>query len=170
MGSIVTLVIYAALAAGALFAVHSAWTGFKDHVAAPYVQAQIASDQKVVTKANEGQAAAEGERDHAKEDTKACVAMSETQTKAVDKSDKLAKAAIAESAAIRKQQMKDATAKADYINGLQAKAAAAPMLMACSIELDKAKNILRDQLRQKRGIVAVPVVAPAVEPPPGLVK
>lgn len=172
MGILTIIELVAAIAAigfGIVF-VEKAWTGFKQGIAAPYIQAQVAADQKVVTKANEGQAAAEGERDHARADTASCVAKADLQTKEVDKWKLAADRNAAAAKEARTQAMREATAQAPRIADLQAKAAAAPMLMACEVERDKAKNILRDQLRQKRGIVAMPVATPAVEPPPTLVK
>lgn len=168
MGSLISLLIYGAIAAAALGAIYAGVQGARHWVAAPFVAEQMASDQKVVDAANANQKSAELERDNAKTDTAACVSLSKRQGDAVEAWKSVAAANALAAKAAKERASKEATAQAPRIADLQAKAAAAPLLQSCEIERDKAKNILRDQLRQKRGIV--PAVSPAVESPPALVK
>lgn len=148
----IQLIIYAAIAAAVAGAAFMAWNGFKDSIGQPYAEAQRLADQKIVDKANAAQAAAEAERDHALSDTVACVAASAKQSDAVDKwksaADRNAVAAREAKAAASRA----ATEAAPKIAELQAKAAAVPKLMACEDELGKAKEVLRDALRARRGL------------------
>lgn len=146
------LIVYLIAAAAALGIAWKAWDGFKTSVAAPYVQAQIKADQKVVDKAGAAQKAAEDERDHARSDTASCVAASANQTAEVKKwQDAAARMAKAARDA-QLQAQREATAAAPKLAELQARAAAAPKLMACEEELGKAKQVMRDALGARRGI------------------
>ncbi|MEO8754845.1 MAG: hypothetical protein ABI624_19440 [Casimicrobiaceae bacterium] len=145
------LIIYAVGAVAGMGAGFAAWTGLKEHIAAPYVQAQIKADQKVVDKAGAAQKAAEDERDHAVSDTAACVKASANQSAEVKKwQDAAARMAKAARDA-QLQAQREASAAAPKIAELQARAAAAPKLMACEEELGKAKDVLRESLRARRG-------------------
>lgn len=164
MGILIQLAIYAALAGVLVFGVNKVWTGFKEKIAAPYVQAQIAADQEVVNSANAKQAAAEAERDHAKADSKECEVVSKKQNDAIGVWQTLALENAKNAKAAKEGAMKEATTNAPKIAELTAKAAAAPKLMACEEELGKARETLRDALRLRRG------VPPPAQPPPVLVK
>jgi hypothetical protein len=48
VSTLITFAIYAALATGALFAIHTAWDGFKDRIGQPYAAAQLKQDETVV--------------------------------------------------------------------------------------------------------------------------
>ncbi len=150
----IQLIIYAALAAAVAGTAFAAWSGFKDHIGQPYAEAQRQADQKIVDKANAAQAAAEGERDHALSDTQQCVATSARQSDAVLALKRQADANAGEARKLKEQAMREATLAAPKIADLQAKAAAAPKLMACEEELGKAKDVLRDALRTRRGLPA----------------
>jgi len=153
MGGLIQLAIYGAIAVAVAGAAYGAWSGFKGWVAAPYVAEQIAADQKVVNAANANAQAAENERDNAKADTASCVAISAKQTAAIDSWRATAEANALAAKEAKAKAMREATAAAPRIADLQAKAAAVPKLMACEDELGKAKKILQDQLRARRGIV-----------------
>jgi len=145
MSMLIELAIYAALAAGAAFAFHEFEQKYYVEPARKEGAAtQLAADQKVVTQLNT-------RIENAQADTAACVANAKTQSDLVDlwrgRADDNAKAAKA----LREQQAKDATARAPQIAQWQADAAAKPKLMACSDELAKAKDTLREALRQRRG-------------------
>lgn len=150
----IQLIIYAAIAAAVAGAAFMAWNGFKDSIGQPYADAQRVADQKIVDKANAAQAAAEGERDRAVGDTQQCVATQARQSDAVLELKRRADANAGEARKLKEQAMREATAAAPKIADLQAKAAAAPKLMACEEELAKAKDVLRDALRSRRGIPA----------------
>ena len=150
----VTLIIYAIIAAGALFVGYKAWDGFKTSIAEPYVQAQMKHDQATVDTANAAQKAAEAERDHAKADTASCVAMTQVQNDEIAKWQRAASANAANAKAAKAQAVKDAAAAAPKIAELQAAAAAKPQLMSCQAELDKTKVVLKDALAARRQPVA----------------
>ena len=147
-----SLIIYGVVAAAIAGFAYTAWHGFVEHISAPYVAAQIKSDQAHIDKAAKAEADAEAERDHAVADTVACVASSAKQSAEVDRwkanADRMAKAAVE----ARVQAQREAAVAAPRIADLQAKAAAQPKLMACEEELGKAKDVLRDALRARRGI------------------
>lgn len=148
------LIVYGLLAAGAAAAMYAAWSGFKDSIGKPYAEAQRQADQVIVDKANRAKAAAESERDNAKSDTAACIEQSSKQSKAVDDWKRQANNNAQAAREAKAQAQREASAAAPKIAELQAKAAAAPKLMACEEELGKAKDVLRDALRQRRGIPA----------------
>jgi cell division protein FtsB len=54
-----TMIVYAVVAAAVAGFAFSAWSGFKSHIAAPYVQAQIKADQAVVDRAEADKRTAE---------------------------------------------------------------------------------------------------------------
>lgn len=154
--SLITLLIWAGIAAAIAGAVYVAWQSFKDGIGRPYAEAQRVADQKIVDKANAAQAAAEGERDRAVGDTQQCVATQARQSDAVLELKRRADANAGEARRLKEQAMRDATAAAPKIADLQAKAAAAPKLLACEDELARAKDVLRDALRTRRGLPTGP--------------
>lgn len=152
----IQLIVYGLLAAALLGGAFAAWSGFKDHIGKPYAEAQRLADQKVVDHAEREQKAAESERDNAVSDTVACVAQSAKQSDQVTRwKDAADRNAVAAREA-RAQAQREAVAAAPKIADLQAKAAAAPKLMACEVELDKAREVLRDALRTRRGLPTGP--------------
>lgn len=157
------LIVYGLLAAGAAAAMYMAWSGFKDSIGQPYREAQRLADQAIVDKAERAQRAAEanavaadGERDNAKKDTEACVAITASQSKAIESWRDISRANAAAAREAKAAAQREASAAAPRIADLQAKAAAAPKLMACEEELGKAKDVLRDALRQRRGLPTGP--------------
>lgn len=91
------------------------------------------------------------ERDNARADTAACVATSKTQSDEVERWRQTAQANATLAAALKAKAKRDASEAAPKIAELQAKAAAAPVLMACEQERDLARAALRDELRRRRG-------------------
>lgn len=153
-----SLIIYGILAAALAGGAYMAWSGFKDSIGKPYAEAQRLADQAIVDKAERAQRAAEAnavaadlERDHAKQDTAACVSITAKQTQAIETWRDTATRNAAAAREAKAAAQREATAAAPKIADLQAKAAAAPKLMACEEELGKAKDVLRDALRQRRG-------------------
>lgn len=152
----IQLIIYAVMAVAALGALAVAKHAVYDHIGKPYAEAQRLADQKVVDKAAHEQKAAEDERDHAVSDTVACVSQAAKQSDQVTRwKDAADRNAVAAREA-RAQAQREASAAAPKIADLQAKAAAAPKLMACEEELGKAKDVLRDALRTRRGLPTGP--------------
>jgi len=143
---LIELAIYAALAAGAAFAFHEFEQKYYVEPARQEgVARQLAADQKVVAQLNT-------RIENAQADTAACVANAKTQSDLVDLWHNRAQANSDAAKALRVQQAKDATAAAPRIAQLQADAAAKPKLMACADELAKAKDTLRQALRDRRGV------------------
>lgn len=162
MGSLVSLLIYLAIATAAVGALYAGVQGVRHWVAAPFVEAQKASDQKFVDAASANAKSAELERDNAKNDTAQCTAIIGKQNDAIALWKSAADRNIAASKEAKTQAMKEATAQAPVIADLQAKAAAAPKLMVCEEELGKSKEILRDVLRVRRGLPTGPAAPPAL--------
>lgn len=152
----IQLIVYALIAAAVAGVAYTAWSGFKDSIGTPYAEAQRAADQLLVDKANANARAAESERDNARSDTASCKDTSAKQSTEVDrwKANADRNAMAAREATIKAQR--ESTAMAPRIADLQAKAAAAPALQSCEVELGKAKDVLRDALRQRRGITTPP--------------
>lgn len=154
----IQLIIYAVMAAAALGIAYTAWSGFKDGIGKPYAEAQRLADQVIVDRAEREQAAAESERDNAVDDTVACVAQAAKQSDQVSRwKDAADRNAVAAREA-RAQAQREATAAAPRIADLQAKAAAAPKLESCEIELAKTKAVMREALERRRGITPAPPV------------
>jgi hypothetical protein len=151
---IIELVVIAAVAAGGLFAVHKAWDGFKTSISAPYVQAQIAADQTKLDAHDAAQKAAEADRDTAKANRASCDASLDTQKKASAKSDQDWKRKLTDSQASKVEADRKAVAAAPRIAQLQADAEAKPQLMECKVELAKARGVIQDELRRRRGLPA----------------
>jgi hypothetical protein len=149
MGTLIELAIYAAIAAALLFGVHKAWDGFKQSIAAPYIQAQIKADQPKIDAANAAQKVAETDRDTARGNQAACDAALKSSQQATAEWTAAATRANAAAKASKAQAAKDAAVRQPYIADLQAKAAAKPQLMACEIERDKAKETLRAALKAR---------------------
>ncbi len=172
MGSLVSLLIYGAIAAAVLGSLYAGVQGARHWIAAPFVQEQIEADQKVVNAANADAKSAQLERDHAKEDSAQCQAISEKQNQAISVWQKIAVDNQKAAQQAREKASRDATAAAPRLADLQAKAGAAPKLEACEVELGKARAVLVDQLRARRGLPAtLPAAAPkAPEAAPGLAK
>lgn len=152
----VMLIVYAVMAVAALGAMYAAWSGFKDHIGQPYAEAQRLADQKVVDKAEREQRAAESERDNAVSDTVACVSQAAKQSEAVDKWKAQADRNAVAARAAKEDERRAAAAAAPKIAAYAEYAAAKPKLMACEEELGRAKEVLRDALRTRRGLPTGP--------------
>lgn len=147
-----SLVIYAVIAAAALGGAYMAWSGFKDHIGKPYAEAQRVADQQVVDKAERNAKAAETERDNARADTAQCNDRANAQSTQVERWQQIARANEKDARDIKAKAQREATEAAPKIADLQAKAAAAPKLETCEVELSKAKDILRESLRARRAV------------------
>lgn len=151
MSALVQLAVAGLLVAALLGGVYAAWASFRDYIGKPYAEAQRIADQAVVDKANRAQAAAEAERDNAKSDADRCVDVSSRQSSEVDRWKATANANAAAAREAKAQAQREASAAAPKIAELQALASAAPKLQTCEEELAKAKDVLRDALRARRG-------------------
>jgi nucleoid-associated protein YgaU len=147
----ISIIIYAILAAGAAFAAHEAWTGFVDRVSAPRVQAQIAADQKVIDAAEARAKLAETNAATANGNLDSCRQASQAQSEAFQSWQEAAQKALGAAREARTAAAKAATAQAPYIADLQAKAAAAPKLQNCEAELKQATDVIREELKRRRG-------------------
>lgn len=149
----IQILIYLAMAAAAAFALHTAWSGFKDHIAAPYVAAQIAKDQPQIDAANANAKAADLERDHAKADTASCVAAAKDQSDAIDKERLRADNAQKASAAIVAAAKRDAAAHDAEFRRLAVIAQAKPKTdQSCDEARAKSDATLRPVLKDRQGV------------------
>lgn len=158
------LIAYAVAGIALVGAIAWGWGNFKDWVGEPYAAEQRRADQKVVDAANAAQRKAEGEtvamtgeRDHARADTAQCVANVDVQSKAVNEWKATAQRKANEAREAKADADRRASAAAPKLAQLQADAAAKPQLMACEVELGKAKKVLQDALRARRGEPPAPV-------------
>lgn len=156
MGTLIELAVIGALIAGVMFGLHKAWDGFKQSVAAPYVEAQIKADQPKIDEAEAAQKAAESDRDTARANFDGLKQSCDAQSVQIDAWKKIAGENAAKATKAKQQADKEAAAAAPYIASLQAKAAAAPQLESCQVELAKAKDTLREAIRQRRTPPAPP--------------
>lgn len=149
--------------------IYKAWEGFKDNIGEPYTQAQLAADEAKIAASDKNAKAAESERDHAKSDTAVCQTAAAAQTAQVEFWQKEAAENLADARAARDASALKDTKAAMRASELQSLAGAAPKLMACEVELDKAKKTMQEALRNRPGMIApaVPVLPAA---PPGLAK
>jgi hypothetical protein len=154
---IVELLIYGAIAAAALFALHTAWSSFTGHYVAQGAAAQLADDTRVLEGVKTDLAQWKQAANDRQAETQACVDKASKQNAAVDDLAKRYDAAVSARKAIEAAAKRDNAAKEQTIAQLQAKAAAPPVKdMACADELAKAKAILQDTLRTRRAPAAVP--------------
>ena len=149
----ITIVIYAIIAAGLAFGGFEAWSGFKEHISAPYVQAQIASDQKAVDAANAKQKIAENAAQDAQTDTAACATKVATQNVTIAA---WQAAAAKNQAAEQKAQAAaliataaEATTKASYLAILRAPPKKDE---TCQQKLDSVDKLLRDAARARQAV------------------
>jgi type II secretory pathway pseudopilin PulG len=147
---LVEIIMVVVVVGAVLGAAAWAWGSFKDWIGKPYADAQREAAQKVVDKANGDAKAAELERDNARADTAQCTRVTEAQSREVVRWQAAAEANRKAADAARAKAAKAATEAAPRIADLQAKATAAPKLMACEEELGKAKKLLTDVLRGRR--------------------
>lgn len=162
MPSLVLLIVYGLLAAGVTFGVYTAWSGFKEKIAQPYVAAQIKADQAKIDEAENKAKAAEAESGRSKDETKACLAKGEAQNSAVKGWQDAATKAQGEAARLRAAQKKQDAETQSYIDRKTAEAAAASnKSMTCAEELGKTRATLIEALK-RRGI--------GVTPPPAVPK
>lgn len=155
MSLIAQLIIGSILFVTVLGGIYAAWSNFKDHIGKPYAEAQRLEDQKIVDVANQKQAVAETDRKTAVENTGRCETSLQTQKDGEKKFKDLAESRLSDARNAKAQAQREAAAAAPKIAELQAKAAAQPKLMACEEELGKARTILQNSLRERRGIPTV---------------
>lgn len=150
MPSLIALGFYAVLAVGGLIAVHSAWSTFTAWIAAPYVTAQIASDQKAVDAAGVRATRAEKQAADSLVDIANCSASLDKQTDLVkrwqvDAAQRLADSQKAKAAAIIANADKN-----EAIAQLQRIARAPPRKdETCQQQLDGLTKSLRDSARSR---------------------
>lgn len=150
MGLLIQLGIYTAIAAALAFGAHKAWEGVKTSISEPYVQAQIAADQKVVDEANRKQAFAEKQAAASQADIVACGAKLDTQTTLVKKWQAEAAQRLIDS---QKAKAAAIVANADKnlaIAQFQKLAHAPPKVdQTCQQQLDAVTQSLRDGARAR---------------------
>lgn len=151
LGPLVTLGIYAVGAIALAVAIGTAITSLKEHIAAPYVAAQVKSTQKVVDEAKAETAAAKQDALTSKGNSDRCdlaLNVQKGETKSFE--DKATKA----QAEARKQKAENDRLQASFaprLAELQAYALAKPKAMKCEEELSKARGILEGELYRRRG-------------------
>lgn len=84
IGLLIELLLFAALAAGALLVINKAVGAFKDWIGEPYAAAQRAIDEPIIAKANTDRDEAKRQTENARADTATCVAGSKTQSEKVE--------------------------------------------------------------------------------------
>lgn len=146
----ISLILYAVLAAGVIFGAITAWHSVQHSIAAPFVAEQIAHDQQVVNAANKRADDAEAQVKNAQSDTAACVQTSNAQSAKVkqwqDEATRLAGIAAKAKAAGAAEHQVAQTAVARY----QQIAAAPPVKdQTCQQKLDATDKLLRDAARAR---------------------
>lgn len=149
---VIKAVAIAAVIGTVLGGIYKAWTSFKEHVAAPYVQAQMAADQKVIDAANAKQKQAESDRDTARANFDKIKQTCDAQSAEVKNWRDKANQNALEAARARDQARKQAQADLPRIAQLQADASAKPKLMACEDRLKKIEADVDEGLRLRRGL------------------
>jgi hypothetical protein len=150
MLDLIKIGVFLAAIAGAAYAVNRAWTGFKDDIGRPYAAAQRSADQPVIDKANKAQSAAEGERDHAQQDTAACVASAAKQSDAVHQWQAQAELNAKRAAAAERAGRETSDSRAIEIHRYQAEAARHETnAQTCEQRLGDLDKVLRDDARAR---------------------
>jgi len=147
---LIELAIYAGLAAVVAGFLYGAWHGFVSWVSEPRVEAQIRADQPKIKAAEDRAAAAEADRDTARSNFAGLKAVCDQQGTEVQRWKDQAELNLKTARLAQDQNRRNQAAAAPRIAQLQADAAAKPQLMACQVELGKAKNVLKEALRLRR--------------------
>jgi len=148
---LISLVIYAAVAAAILGAAYMSWQGLKEHIAAPYVAAQIKADQKKLDTADAARAQAESDRQIAKDNVGRCESALKTQADAKLDADRRAAANLTAARDSKARADREAAAAAPRIATLQALAAAkSDQAKTCEQQLEIARPVLQEALRRGR--------------------
>lgn len=144
-----TIIFWVVVAAIASFGGFEAWTGFKEHISAPYVAAQIKSDQAVVDAANAKVLDANTRAGNARADTDQCTSKLDEATASIVKwQDTAARnlAAAREARAqndVLKAKMQSTNAQYQAIIDTPKKYA------SCQAELSAVDKLLRDAARAR---------------------
>lgn len=158
MSILIRLAIYAAIAAAISFAALRAWHGFKDSIAAPYVQAQIAKDQPVIDKANADRDEALKRAENAQSDTASCKAGAERQNAGVKEWQAVAAANLARARKAEDANRAKETERFQMRAELQARAKDATKAATCEGRLAEIDKMLRSEARARANTKAVPAV------------
>jgi hypothetical protein len=151
LSPLISLIIYAVMAAAALGFAYSAWSGFKQHIAAPYVAAQIKADQKKVNAADTARAQAESDRQTAKDNVGRCEGALKTQADAKLDADRQAARNLTAAKEAKARADREAAAAAPRIAQLQAIASAkTDQAKTCEQQMAIARPILQEALRRGR--------------------
>lgn len=141
----ISLILYAVLAAGVIFGAITAWHSIQHSIAAPFVAEQIAHDQQVVDAANKRADAAEARATGAESDTKACVGNAKTQSDLVARWQAEAARRLAESAKAKAEGAAARQISQTAIQRYQEIAARPPIKdETCQAQLAKVDKLLRD--------------------------
>ena len=151
---IVQFIMYAVLAAGLAWGGWQAWSGFKENIARPYVEEQVAKDAELVKAANGRAQAAQDRATSAEGDAKVAREAAQKQSDAVQ--GLVADAAKAQAAARKYsiQYTAELAKNKDRDAKLRAAAAAAPKGgQSCEALLSATDSILRESARVIQGEV-----------------
>lgn len=147
---LIKLGIYAAIAAAVAGIGYKAWDGFKESIARPYVQAQIAADQKVVKEAKARSDELETRASNAQRDTTACTASLATQSAGIALLQGQATANLAAAKSARAAAAAANLDKASEIAAQQRIARAAQgEVKSCQQQLDSVAKTLREGARSR---------------------
>lgn len=145
---LIELAIWGVALAALAAAAYSAWKGFEEHIAAPYVAEQIRQDQAVINTANSERDAAKAEAKGARTDLESIKLQAGEQTKALRTAEALAATA---QAAARQAGIAYATEVAKHATRISelARRATSPADggRACADVLASVDAILRDSAK-----------------------
>lgn len=144
---IIALVVLGLIAGAVIWANHFIYVTWEEPAEKRGAANQLAVDAPILEQVKT-------ERDNAREDTRSCVAKAQIQSDEIARWKARSDANAQAAKEAKAQAQREATAAAPKIADLQAKAAAAPKLMACEQELALSKESMRDELRRRRGISA----------------
>lgn len=156
LSPLITLAIYGVAAAIALGVAYTAWSGFKSAIAAPYVAEavakQVKADKVEIDEAKAEVRAARQDADTAQGNETSCKATLAKQEGAAKRWQDKAADNLKIAQAAKEANERESRQLGPYIAELKTRAAAAPKLEECSIELGKARAVLCTDLARRRGM------------------
>lgn len=149
MGTIIQLVLIAAVIGGGIIFIEKAWTGFKNSIAAPYVAAQIARDQPQIDAANKKTADADQRALNAQNDTASCKSGAERQNAGVKRWQDEALANLARAKKAETENRQRASERENMRTELQIRAKDSSKAATCEGRLAEIDKMLRDEARAR---------------------
>ncbi len=150
--SLVLGLIYLVGAGMVMAGIWSAWSAFKQSIAAPYVAEQVAQDQATINGFKANAAKADEERDHAIADRDAAQKAAKQQGDALQAARVEQDKAQAAARALAIKYAQATAANAKRLADLQAKAGGPPVARECADMLGSTDQILRDSAKRRLGV------------------